>query len=512
MKSEETAAEKAAVSQVLKNLAPSMVKTPVGGVAQAIFRANEKQSDSHLATVSILHDEKPTYAGENEEKLTAKKEEPVLAAEGDTAEKSDHAAEKAMLNKMSVVLSRAVRHAMSNGQGYTPANVGLSGRPTPMPAAAPPMPVGAPQAQQQPQQQPQNPAQYQGALGGPGAISPSSNPINNYGPLSASGDINGNAAFGVKNSPGSSKSAGSISKILDQAKAVEEGKKVENVKPKFKANENKADLDPTEVIAKAAQWAEKEARSYTWGGQRWQLGQTGINPQAGYGYLLGTIPTPDVALRVGTPSFGAGIGLHPLPYMFFDKGQPSGRHGRQPRSLYKYIGDNMMSPEDAFFIELGKIPDGAPPERFEKLLRDRGIGRTSQEIQMLSEVLASSPDVKRNAMTRRLPAAMSQGVPAANIKPAPTGAKSLANVKPEGMKIGADLMAPYLKQNQRYQQLNRYAGLVTPALAGRAGSLAGVGPLASFGASAAHMGVGNALAKQRQMMQSVQSMQNAFGK
>lgn len=670
MKSEETAAEKAAVAQVLKKLAQQTVKIQNAVTPQVNSRANEKKSDSHLACVSILNDEKPTYAGETQEKLTPKKEEPVLAAEGDTTEKSDIAAEKALLNKMSVVLSRAVRHAMAGGQGYTPANVGLSGRPTPMPAAAPPMPVGAPQAQQQPQQRPQNPAQYQAALGGAGAMSPSSNPINSYGPISASGDINGNAAFGVKNSPGSSKNAGSmdakkyndfvklvskgdskeinkvmqrggadasnlsamiakarshqrpsakqagspawqraegkndegglnakgrasynkatggnlkapvtesnptgdrakrqnsfcarmcgmkkhetgadtkkdpdsrinkslskwnckcgsalefgalvagksaasVSQIIDKNPSVEEGKKVEDVKPTFTVNENKADLDPTEVIAKAAQWAEKEARSYTWGGQRWQLGQTGINPQAGYGYLMGMIPTPDVALRIGTPSFGAGIGLHPLPYVFFDKGQPSGRHGKQPRSLYKYLGDNMMSPEDAFFIELGQIPDGAGPERFEKLLRDRGIGRTSQEIKMLSEVLASSPDVKRNAMTRRLPAAMNKGVAAANINPAPSGAKSLADIKPEGMKIGADMMAPYLKQNQRYQQLNRYAGLVTPMIANQIGRVAGVGPLAGFGATAAHMGVGHALNKQRQMMKSVQSMQNIFGK
>lgn len=447
-------------------------KAPIGGKNQA------KKADSHLATVEMPKADKPTAAGEETSNLNKKPEEKVLSSE-DKSQNSPVINTNPEMKKLSVVLSQAVRKAIATDGQYAPYNVGMPNRPQAPAPVQNPLPIGAAPQQPQQQQQPQNPAAYQGALGGPGAISPSSNPINNYGPISRSGDINGNAAFGVKNSPDSNKSAASICSILDNKDTRSEGKQVEDVKPTFQATNNKADLNPNDATnkkqeqktsmdaSKHNEWVKvvskgdakeinkimqrggadasnlsamiAKARSHqtkkqatnkkqeekaagiqkSIGGQRWQLGEGGINPQLGYKYMLGMLPTPDVALRVGTPGAGVGIGLHPWPYIFSDKGQPSGRQGNNPRSFWKYMADDFRSPEDSFFLELGGIEDNAPAARYEKLLRDRGIGRSSQEIGMLAKILSESADVKRNSMARRLPAAV-QGV--------------LKNYKPENPK------------------------------------------------------------------------------
>lgn len=49
--------------------------------------------------------------------------------------------------------------------------------------------------------------------GTPNRNTPASNPINMYGPISMSGEVNGNAGFGVKNSPGTNKAAGILSAL-----------------------------------------------------------------------------------------------------------------------------------------------------------------------------------------------------------------------------------------------------------------------------------------------------------
>lgn len=698
----------------LTSLAGAIGKFSPTRLAKTLEKNQAKKADSHLAAVEMPKADKPTAAGEETSKLNEKPEEKVLSSE-DKSQNSPVVATNPEMKKLSVVLSQAVRKAMSTQGQYTPYNVGVSTRPQP-PAPVNPPPVGSPPQQGQQPQQGQNPAAYQGALGGPGAISPSSNPINNYGPLSASGDVNGNAAFGVKNSPDSNKSASvldaldsvgiepqhlvlpaagagvfaihggltgpknkkllnalrgagvgamvgtggtiggmlaqnatgghepsigagtslggiaaliasrklmppvtadkkpkqaeqkeagsspawqrsegqnsegglnakgrasynkatggnlkapvtesnptgerdkrqnsfcarmcgmksketgaktkadpdsrinkslskwnckcgsayefgkwaaSVSHVLDTNKSVEEGKKVENVKPALKANENKADLDPTEAIAKEAARGDatmraekrynrsgagaraaargdkpidrfkgndqsatehtpdffrgpdavmgrisdkepnvltKEERgpiiqqaakrtselrtrlksgsvaldiykratvdSYAGlssGGQRWQLGESGINPRVGYKYLGGVVPMPDVSLRVGLPGVGGGIGLDPLPYVFGDSGQPSGRHANLPRSFWKKLQDGFRSPEDSFFLELSRIKDNAPVQEYENFLRSRGVGSSSEEIGTLAKILSESTDVKRNAMAKRLPMAV----------------------------------------------------------------------------------------------------------
>lgn len=363
-----------------------------------------KKADSDLAAVNIAHADKPTYAGEAPNELKEKPEEKVLKTDAEIEKSpvvtSNDDVKNLEMKKLSVVLSQAVRQAMSKGQ-YAPRNVGLPNRPMPTaPAPVNPMPVGAQPQQAQPQQA-QNPN-----ANNPFSTANADTPVwRKYGPVAADGNLNGNAAFGVKNSPDSSKTAASISSILDTNKRVEEGKKVENVKPKVQATGNKADLNPNDATNKTQE--QKQAGvPKSWGGQRWQLGESGINPRIGYKYMLGTVPTPDLALRVGMPGVGVGVGLHPWPYIFVDDGQPSGRHGNNPRSLWKYMADGGRSPEDAFFLELSRIQDNAPIPEYEKFLRSRGVGRSSEEIQMLAKILSESTDVKRNAMAKRLPMAV----------------------------------------------------------------------------------------------------------
>lgn len=382
-------------------------------------QAGAKKADSQLASVSILDTDKPTYAGEVTKELTAKPEESVLKTQK-TPAASPVTPSSPLMKKLSVVLSKRVREAAQKGQ-YAPNNVGVQySQPGAAPAApVNPLPIGAPpqQAAPAPAAQGQNPAAYQGALAGPGAISPSSNPINNYGPISQSGDINGNAAFGVKNSPDSSKTA----------------------------------LD---IFFK---YAAVNYKGLSSGGQRWQLGQSGINPRIGYKYLGGVLPVPDVSIRAGFPGLGGGIGLDPLPYMFSDSGQPSGRFANSPRSFWKNMSDGFRSPEDSFFLELAGIEQGAGPERYEKLLRDRAIGSSSEEINAIAHALSESEDVKRQALTKRLPAGVNKLLPNFN----PKDPKSLY-AAPKGKQ------APLISKIVAYQvdKAKRQAGQQKQAIVG----------------------------------------------
>lgn len=620
--------------------------SPTGGV-KTPEKNQAKKADSHLASVEMPKADKPTAAGEETSQLDQKPEEKVLSSE-DKSQHSPVVATNPEMKKLSVVLSQAVRKAMSTQGQYTPYNVGVSTKPTP-PAPVNPPPVGAAPQQAQPQQQPQNPAAYQGALGGPGAISPSSNPINNYGPISRSGDINGNAAFGIKNSPDSSKSASDLAKkliqgasvavpaavvgatygyyrnkkkkkpdvapeehkeekkeassdkpcscgcgdtvktckcgadcscrkpggscytgekkagspawqrsegqnsegglnakgrasynkatggnlkapvtesnpsgerakrqnsfcsrmcgmksketgaktkadpdsrinkslrkwnckcgsayefgqllsgksaasicsILDNKDTRSEGKQVEDVKPTFQETENKADLNPNDATNKKQDEKQATVDSYAGlssGGQRWQLGESGINPRIGYKYLGGVVPMPDVSLRFGLPGVGGGIGLDPLPYVFGDSGQPSGRHANLPRSFWKKLQDGFRSPEDAFFLELSRIKDNAPIPEYENFLRSRGVGSSSEEIGMLAKILSESTDVKRNAMVKRLPMAVQSVLKNYN----PKDPKSLFMGKQSS--VALDIYAKYaargdqsMKQEQKFLDKN----------------------------------------------------------
>jgi hypothetical protein len=132
-------------------------------------------------------------------------------AKGDDAhieQKDPKNAINSLLQKISVVLSQSMAQAAENRKAeqearqpqFQPKNQGIRRYSAPTPVVPPPM--GSTQAPT-PQAQPAQPQQQQGA----GMNSPSANPIQSFGPLSASGNINGNAAFGQKNSPDSLKTA-----------------------------------------------------------------------------------------------------------------------------------------------------------------------------------------------------------------------------------------------------------------------------------------------------------------
>lgn len=129
--------------------------------------------------------------------------------------------------------------------------------------------------------------------------------------------------------------------------------------------------------------------SPSWGGQKWQLGEWGLNPQAGYRYLGGVVPTPDIALRLGGPLGGTAIGLAPLPYMETDWGRPSGRQAnKEMRSLYKWIGDGFKDRPTAAAHALASVPEDATAEDYEAAMRSSGVGYSSKELKRLAERMA----------------------------------------------------------------------------------------------------------------------------
>ena len=170
---------------------------------------NAKNANDKLVKVDIPHSDKPTYAGQEREEgeVEAKPSENT-----NIEQKNPENAINSLLQKISVVLSQPMAQLLENQKAiqegrspaYQPRNPGI--RRYAMPTATVPPPMGSQPAPAQPQptQQPQQPQPQQGA----GMKSPSANPINSFGGLSMTGNINGNAAFGTKNSPGSSKSAG----------------------------------------------------------------------------------------------------------------------------------------------------------------------------------------------------------------------------------------------------------------------------------------------------------------
>lgn len=129
--------------------------------------------------------------------------------------------------------------------------------------------------------------------------------------------------------------------------------------------------------------------SPSWGGQKWQLGEWGINPQAGYRYLGGVLPTPDIALRLGGPLGGTAVGLAPFPYIETDWGRPSGRQAnKETRSLYKWIGDGMRDRPTAAAHALANVPEDATAEDYEAAMRSSGVGYSSKELKRLADRMA----------------------------------------------------------------------------------------------------------------------------
>lgn len=132
--------------------------------------------------------------------------------------------------------------------------------------------------------------------------------------------------------------------------------------------------------------------SPSWGGGKYQLGEMLLNPQIGYRYLGGVIPTPDIGLRLGGFLGGNTIGLAPLPYLETDWGRPSGwQANKETRSLYKWLGDGMRDRTTASHHALANLPEDAAPEEIERVLRNQGVGYSSRELKNLSRRFASNP-------------------------------------------------------------------------------------------------------------------------
>jgi hypothetical protein len=203
--------EKAAQFDLLALIKPYVYKcNTITSTPVHIYGVNNvKSAADKLTYVDIPHSDEPTYAGQEREEGELKSENDENP---DIEHKKPENAINSLLQKLSVVLSQPMaqvledRKAVEEGRepAFQPRNPGI--RRYAAPVAAVPPPMGSPQAQaQQPAQpQPAQPAQQQGT----GMNSPSANPIQSFGPLSASGNINGNAAFGQKNSPDSLKTAG----------------------------------------------------------------------------------------------------------------------------------------------------------------------------------------------------------------------------------------------------------------------------------------------------------------
>jgi len=216
-KKKPTDKEKAAAMKELNTL------FNVNTVGLRVYNECVKKANSGLLQVEIPHSDKPVAAGD--EHVTAEnkgedKASPVQTRDGDEVNQSseDLAGDLVnngahpLLKKLAVVLSQPIMQAIENEKAEQeariaakmPQNAGI--KRYAMPANTTPMPMGMQQPAQPaptPAQQPAQPQQQ-----GTGMNSPSANPINSFGALSTSGNINGNAAFGAKNSPDSSKSAG----------------------------------------------------------------------------------------------------------------------------------------------------------------------------------------------------------------------------------------------------------------------------------------------------------------
>lgn len=216
--------EKAAHLDVLGLISPYVnARIPLNNSILSSFEPeNAKSANDKLVRVKIPHSDKPTYAGQE-------REEGEINTENDGEQKTEKRnpenAINSLLQKISVVLSQPVaqaleqRKALQEGRepAYQPKNPGIKRYAPPTPTIPPPM--GSQPQQAQPAQPQQAPAQPQ--TQGTGMNSPSANPINSFGPISTSGNINGNAAFGIKNSPDSLKTGAAQSEFLAKVMSMD---------------------------------------------------------------------------------------------------------------------------------------------------------------------------------------------------------------------------------------------------------------------------------------------------
>lgn len=211
------------ISKLVNNRTISLIDT-----VHNFITKTDKTADSKQEVVDIPHSSKPVYAGEERSKGEMSGAIPDSKNIGGTCgEKGNIKPTNAineLLTKLSVVLSPKIEQTMENMRAEREGRVarrigrnrGLKQYPQASINIPPPMGMAqnpqqnTQQAQAQPQAS-QYPARQMTPVGG--GSHPQFNPINSFGGLSASGVINGNAAFGAKNSPDSSK----ISSVIKQA-------------------------------------------------------------------------------------------------------------------------------------------------------------------------------------------------------------------------------------------------------------------------------------------------------
>jgi hypothetical protein len=176
-----------------------------------------KQANSIQKYIEIPHSDEPTYAGEEHAEV-ADSGKPVQEG-GVNAPAAEKMEKSPLLQKLSAVLSRPLLQFLEDEKATQqarlaariPQNANLKQYPVATPTIPPPMGMAQAPAQPAPQAQPQQPAQPAQARPVGNNAGPTANPINSFGALSASGQLNGNAAFGIKNSPDSLKTAQSES-------------------------------------------------------------------------------------------------------------------------------------------------------------------------------------------------------------------------------------------------------------------------------------------------------------
>ena len=173
----------------------------VNPVLTRLYNKLSKQAGSTTVKVTMPQGTQPMAAGEEPVEPAKTQQDP------DSGCVTPKKPENMMLSKLSVVLSQSLMQALENEKAEAearnaqlmPANAGI--KRYAMPAAGTPPPMGmaqsaapaAPGAQPAPAADPAQSGQLPPVGGG---SNPSANPINSYGAISSSGEINGNAAFG----------------------------------------------------------------------------------------------------------------------------------------------------------------------------------------------------------------------------------------------------------------------------------------------------------------------------
>jgi hypothetical protein len=173
----------------------------VNPVLTRLYGKLSKQAGSTTVKVTMPQGTKPMAAGEEPVEPAKTQQDP------DAGCVTPKKPENMMLSKLSVVLSQSLMQALENEKAEAearnaqlmPANAGI--KRYAMPANGTPLPMGmaqsaapaAPGAQPAPAADPAQSGQLPPVGGG---SNPSANPINSYGAISSSGEINGNAAFG----------------------------------------------------------------------------------------------------------------------------------------------------------------------------------------------------------------------------------------------------------------------------------------------------------------------------